>query len=321
MNKPPSPKAPDTQRSIYWALGSNVAIAAAKLAGALFTGSGALLAEGLHSIADTGNEALLLLGRHQARAPATARHPLGHGRATYFWSFMVTLLLFTVGGVLSIYEGVYKLRNPEPIESPWVAVAIVVFAMIAEGLSLRIAIQQIDTVRGSASLWRWFRETRRSELIVVAGEDLAAVCGLAVALVAILVTIAAGNSAFDAGGSIVIGVLLIVVASGLAMEIKSLLIGESAGPRTRRAIRRFLDHQTPIIDLVELITLQNGESLIVMIQAHVDPALDAAQLMRAIAECKAALKEKFPQTSRIFFEPMAPGPAPARGARARRRRR
>src|SRR5437764_33468 len=165
---------PDTVRSIVYALSANLAIAVCKARGAVFTGSGALLAETFHSLADTGNECLLLLGRRQAKAPASTHHPLGHGRATYFWSFVVALLLFVLGGVLSIYEGIHKLREPAPLVDPWVAVAIVAFAMLAEGISLRMALKQIDKVRRDLTLWRWFRETRRSELIIVLGEDIAA---------------------------------------------------------------------------------------------------------------------------------------------------
>src|SRR5438105_15655470 len=143
---------PDTARSIVYALGANLAIAVCKVLGAMLTGSGSLLAEAFHSLADTGNECLLLLGRRQARAPASSHHPLGHGRATYFWAFVVALLLFVVGGLFSIYEGFRKLHAPGPLETPWLAVAIVLFAMTAEGISLRMAVEQIDKVRGSRSL-------------------------------------------------------------------------------------------------------------------------------------------------------------------------
>ena len=198
---PSTSRQPDTVRSILFALGANLAIALTKLLGAMYTGSGALLAESFHSLADTGNECLLLLGRRQARAPASSRHPLGHGRATYFWSFIVALLLFMLGGLFSIYEGVHKLHEPEPLEAPWVAVAIVLFAMTAEGISLRVALAQIDKVRRGLSLWRWFRETRRSELIIVLGEDLAALAGLMLALAALLGTIATDNAFYDASRS------------------------------------------------------------------------------------------------------------------------
>jgi len=218
-------RAPDTVRSILYALGANVAITVVKFAGALFTGSSALLAESVHSLADTGNEALLLVGRKQASAPPSAHHPLGHGRATYFWSFIVTLLLFTVGGVFSIYQGIRKLSDQSGLDSPWTAVTIVLVAMVAEGISLRMALKQIAKVRAGRSLWRWFRETRHSELIVVLGEDLTAVIGLSIALAALALTMATDNPVYDASGSIAVGALLVVVASGLAIEIKSLLIG------------------------------------------------------------------------------------------------
>src|SRR6266576_2730966 len=261
-NMPPQP---DTARSILYALGANLAIAVCKVLGAMFTGSGALLAEAFHSLADTGNQALLLLGRKQAKAPASSHHPLGHGRATYFWAFIVALLLFVVGGVFSIYEGIRKLHAPSPLEAPWVAVAIVLFAMTAEGISLRMALKQIDKVRGSRSLWSWFRVTRRSELIVVLGEDLAAMVGLTLALAALLGTIATDDTVYDAAGSIAVGTLLMIVATGLAIEIKSLLIGESAPPRTRRAIRQFLKTLPGIVEIDNLITMQQGDDLVIAV--------------------------------------------------------
>jgi cation diffusion facilitator family transporter len=299
---PRSPQKPDTARSIFYALGANVAIAVAKFAGAAYTGSGALLAEGLHSLADTGNEALLLLGRKQAKARPSARHPLGQGRAKYFWSFVVAVLLFSIGGLLSIYEGVRKLDDVAPIEMPWVAVTIVLFAMAAEGFSLRTALQQVGKVRGDRSLWRWFRETRHSELIVVLSEDLAAIAGLFVALAALLATIATGNSVYDAAGSVAIGVVLIVVASGLANEVKSMLIGESASPRTRRAIRAFLQAQPGVLEICDLVTMQLGDDLIIAIRAYMRTST-GHDLVHAIADCKMAIAAEFPQATWIFFEP------------------
>ena len=297
------PPQPDTARTIVYALGANLAIAVCKVLGAMFTGSGALLAEAFHSLADTGNECLLLLGRRQARAPASSHHPLGHGRATYFWAFVVALLLFVVGGLFSIVEGIRKLHAPDPLEAPWLAVAIVIFAMIAEGISLRMALKQIDKVRSGRSLWSWFRVTRRSELIVVLGEDLAAIVGLALALAALLGTIATGNAVYDAVGSIAVGILLMIVASGVAIEIKSLLIGESAPPKTRRAIRRFLKAQPGIVEIENLITMQQGDDLIVAVQARMNTNATADELVRMIADCKAALRAAFPSATWIFFEP------------------
>jgi cation diffusion facilitator family transporter len=316
---PPPIRHPDTARSILYALGANIAIAVVKLGGALYTGSGALLAECLHSLADCGNEGLLLLGRKQARAPASAHHPLGHGRATYFWSFVVALLLFGLGGLVSIYEGVHKLQLRAPIAAPWLAVAIVLFAMAAEGLSLRIALKQIGKVRHDRTLWRWFRETRHSELIVVLTEDLAAITGLSLALAALLATIATGNPVYDALGSIAIGALLMIVSSGLAAEIKSLLIGESASPRTRRAIRAFLRAQPDIVELHSVVTMQQGDDLLVAVRARMKACASAGDLMKTIDERKAALRAQFPQVTWIFFEPMDVTHRAARVAHAGRK--
>ena len=314
---------PDPVRSIFYALGANVAIAAAKLAGAVFTGSGALLAEGFHSLADSGNQGLLLLGRRQARARPSARHPLGHGRATYFWAFVVALLLFGVGGVVSIYEGVQKLSRGAAIEAPWVAVAIVLFAMAAEGFSLRTALSQIAKVRRDRTLWRWFRETRHSELIVVVSEDLAAIAGLGFALAALLATIATANPVYDAAGSVAIGVLLMIVASGLGNEIKSLLIGESAAPAVRRAIRSFLKARPGVLEIHDLVTTQHGDDVVVAVRARLS-GTTAHDVVAAIADAKAALQAEFPQIARVFFEPAEAerrAPAARSALRARRSRR
>lgn len=305
---------PDTARSILYALGANVAIMLAKGAGAYVTGSSSLLAESLHSLADTANEFLLLLGRKQAKTPASAHHPLGHGRATYFWSFVVALLLFNVGGLLSIVEGIRKLDNAARIESPWVAIAIVAFAMVAEGISLRMALSQIAKVRGQLGLWSWFRETRRSELIVVLAEDIGAVAGLCIALIALLASIVTGNALYDAWGSIAIGVLLMIVASALVIETRSLLLGESASPKMRRAIRQFLNAQEDIAEIRALVTLQEGEDLLIAVQARMRAMTRPEELVAAIARCKQALKARFPQATWVAFEPVNGAEAAPAGA-------
>jgi cation diffusion facilitator family transporter len=301
---------PNGFRAILYSLGANIAIAAAKLVGAMFTGSGSLLAEAFHSLADSGNEGLLLLGRSQARAPPSAKHPLGHGRATYFWAFIVALLLFSIGGVVSIFEGVGKLRSGQNLESPLVAVAIIVFAALAEGISLYVALKEINRQRGTRSLWRWFRESRRSELIVLFGENAAALAGLAIALIAVLLTMATGNPFYDATGSIAIGALLVVVALAVSAEIKSLLIGESASPRVRRALRAFLVARPEIHRISSLITLQHGEDLVVTVKAQMRATASSRELVDAIDRCEASLKAAFPQVRWVFFEPVAADRAP-----------
>src|SRR4051812_10203982 len=202
----------DSVRTILYALGANLAIAAAKTAAAVFTGSSAMLAEAIHSYADSGNQVLLLWGMRQAKRPPSPDYPLGWGKAIFFWSFVVALVLFSLGGIFSLYEGWHKLKAPQPLTYPWVAVAILVFGLAAESVSLRACLKEINKVRNGRTLWRWFRESRQSELVVILGEDLAALLGLAVALVAVLLAAFSGNPMWDALGSMAIGAILIVVA-------------------------------------------------------------------------------------------------------------
>jgi len=294
----------DTTRSIVVSLGANVAIALAKLAGALITGSGSMLAEALHSVADSGNEGLLLWGRREAKKRPTAVHPLGQGRATYFWSFIVALLLFSMGGVASVYEGIRKLSAGEQIESPWLAIGILIFAAVAEAISLYVALRQINRVRGSRSLWKWFRTTRLSELIIVFGENGAALAGLGVALIAVLLTVWTGDPLYDAAGSIIIGVLLVVVAVAIGAQTKSLLIGESASPRVRRDIKAFLGAWPGIAAMREFITLQHGEDVFVAAKAEIQGTPSIREVEAAIAACEAGLKAAFPEVRWVFLEPI-----------------
>jgi len=292
----------DSVRTIFYALGANLAIAAAKTGAAVFTGSSAMLAEAIHSYADSGNQGLLLLGLKRAKRPPSPDYPLGHGKAVFFWSFIVALVLFSLGGLFSIYEGTHKLAQPEPLSYPWLAVGILVFALAAEAMSLRACLIEVNKVRGGRSLWRWFRESRQSELVVVLGEDLAALFGLALALVAVLITILTGDPLWDALGSIAIGAVLIVVAIGIAVEIKGLLIGQSADPETERRLRDFLDRQEDVEHVFRVLTLQLGGSLMVSIKAHMKGA-SAEELVGAINRTEASLRAAFPEVQWLFFEP------------------
>ena len=290
-------------RSIYYALAANAAVAAAKLGAAAYTGSTSLLAEAIHSGADSANQALLLLGIHRAKRPASPDHPLGYGKAIYFWSFIVALLLFSLGGMFSIYEGRHKLAGGDPLVAPWLAILILVFSIGMEVVSLRTCLEEIDKVRHGRSLWRWFRDSRHSELIVVLGEDIAALAGLSIALIAVLLTIVTGNPVYDAAGSILIGVLLIVVAIGVAVEVKSLLIGESAEPEVKQAIHTFLSQRPEIEHIFSLITLQLGTDIMVAVKARMGEKEGALALIEAINRCEADLRLAFPEIRWIFFEP------------------
>jgi len=292
----------DSVRSILYALGANLAIAAAKTGAAIYTGSSAMLAEAIHSFADSGNQALLLWGIKQAKRPPSPDYPLGWGKAVFFWSFIVALVLFVLGGLFSVYEGLHKMRHPQDLAYPWVAVGVLVFGILAEAFSLRACLQEVSKVRGGRSLWRWFRESRESELVVILGEDLAALFGLALALAAVLLTIATGNARWDALGSVAIGLVLIVVAGGLAQEIKGLLIGQSADPAVVARMRDFLERHDGVEKLFGLLTLQLGTSVMVAVKARMK-GRTADELVAAINDCEAAMRVEFPEIQWLFFEP------------------
>ena len=293
----------DSLKTIFFALGANFAIFVSKAFAAYVTGSGAMTAEAVHSLADCGNQGLLLLGMKNAKAPPTPDHPLGQGKAIYFWSFLVALLLFSVGGAFSIYEGLHKLHDSEPVKYAWVAVAILAFGVVAESVSLWGALREIDKERGELGLWRWFRESRQSELIVIFGEDLAALLGLAFALLAVLLTLLTGNPLFDALGTLAIGVLLIVIAVFIAVEVKALLIGQSVDPEVKVEILRFLDARPEIARVFNLITLQLGNDVMVAVKAEMSRDLSTKGLVDAINAVEKDMKVRFPEIRWSFFEP------------------
>ena len=292
----------DSLRTILYALGANLAIAAAKTAAAIATGSSAMLAEAIHSYADSGNQGLLLWGMRQAKRPPSPDYPLGWGKAVFFWSFIVALVLFSLGGLFSLYEGWHKLTHPEALSYPWVAVGVLVFGLIAEAISMRACLHEVNKVRGARTVWRWFRESRQSELVVILGEDFAALVGLALALIAVLLAIGTGNPMWDGLGSMWIGVILIGVAAGIGREIKGLLIGQSADPQTVEQLRRFVEAREGVEKVYRVLTLQLGTSLMVSCKVKIK-ATTAGQLVARINEVEAALRVEFPEIQWLFFEP------------------
>ncbi len=293
----------DSTRAVLFALGANFAIAVAKGVAAFFTGSSAMLAETVHSLADCGNQLLLLLGMRQARQPASPEYPLGYGKAIYFWSFLVAVMLFTVGGMFSLYEGVHKLQQPEPLKMWWWAAGVLVFGIVAEAISMRACLQEVNKARGGRSLWRWFRESRQAELVVIFGEDLAALLGLVFALIAVLLTVVTGNPIWDAIGTIFIGVLLIVVAVFVAIEVKAMLIGQSIDPERQAELRRFIEDRPEVGRVISLITLQLGNDAMVSVQAQMREQQSATVLVEQINAVERALKAQFPEVKWSFFEP------------------
>lgn len=293
----------DSTRAVLFALGANFAIAVAKGVAAFFTGSSAMFAETVHSLADCGNQLLLLLGMRRAQKPPTPDYPLGYGKEIYFWSFLVAVMLFTIGGMFSLYEGIHKLREPAPLQQWWWAVGVLLFGIVAEGMSMRACLQEVAKARAGRSTWRWFRDSRQSELVVIFGEDFAALLGLCFALVAVLLTAATGNPLWDAAGTVMIGVLLIVVAVLVAIEIKAMLIGQSVDPAVQARMRRFLDERPEIGNVINLITLQLGNDVMVSVQAEMREEQSARSLAMQINEVERALKLEFPEVRWSFFEP------------------
>ncbi|MBN3762637.1 cation diffusion facilitator family transporter [Burkholderia sp. Ac-20365] len=296
----------ESPKAIFYALAANLGIAVCKFAAAAFTGSGAMFAEAIHSTADCGNQVLLLFGLKQARRPASVLHPLGAGRAIYFYSLLVALLLFFVGGAFSVYEGVHRLMAHEPLSHAYIALAVLGVSVVLEAFSLMGAIREIRKTNTNKSMWRWFRETRESELLVVTGEDVAALLGLAIAFVAVLLTMITGNTAFDAWGSIGVGVLLMVIAFLVAREVKSMMIGESASPEVRRAIEAHLRARSEIRSIINLITLQWGRHVVVAVQAEMIDYDSGRAMVDAINIVEADLQDAFPQVRWVFFEPDVP---------------
>ena len=293
----------DSLKSILFALGANFAIALAKTAGAVFTGSSSMLAEAIHSFADCANQALLIWGLKEARRQASPDHPLGHGRAIYFWSFIVALMLFSMGGLFSIYEGVHKLHDTEPVKYAWVAVAILGFGVAAESVSLWGALREINKERGDQSLWQWFTSSRQSELLVIFGEDLAALGGLTLALVFIGISMITGNPMWDAIGSICIGVLLVLVAVLVGVEVKALLVGQSAEPQVLARLRAHIEAQPEVAQVYSLITQQLGSEIMVAVKARMQPMASDLALITAINEVERRIRGEFSQVRWIFFEP------------------
>ena len=293
----------DSTRAILFALGANFAIACAKGVAAFFTGSSAMLAETVHSLADCGNQLLLLLGMRQARKPPSPDYPLGYGKAIYFWSFLVAVMLFTVGGMFSLYEGIHKLQHPEPLKQWWWAAGVLVFGIVAESVSMRACMHEVNKARGGRSLWQWFRQSRQAELVVIFGEDLAALFGLVFALIAVLLAVFTGNPVWDAVGTIAIGALLIVVAVFVAIEVKAMLIGQSVDPERQAQMREFLENRAEIGRVISLITLQLGNEALVSVQAEMSEEQSARALAEQINAVERAFKAQFPEVRWSFFEP------------------
>ncbi len=294
---------PDSIKSILYALFANLSIAVAKGAAAFLTGSGAMLAEAIHSLVDSCNQLLLLFGMRQSQRQPDAKYPLGYGKSIYFWSFLVAVILFSLGGMFSLYEGVHKFTHPQPLTKPVIAVAVLVFAIIAESASLWGCMRAVNKERQNRSIPRWFRNSRSSELLVVFGEDVAALLGLGLALFAVLASAITGNPMYDALGTVMIGVLLVVIAFMLAVEVKALLIGQGVEAHVYQQMKTFLLDQSEVEHVYNLLTLQMGPDVMVAVKVRMQQTGTENELINSINQVERLFREAFPTTRWLFFEP------------------
>ncbi|MFE2377862.1 cation diffusion facilitator family transporter [Streptomyces sp. NPDC059398] len=291
-------------KAIVAALGANLSIAAAKFVAFLFSGSSSMLAESVHSLADSGNQGLLLLGGKKAQREATPQHPFGYGRERYIYAFLVSIVLFSVGGMFAVYEGYEKVKHPHSLDNWYWPVGVLVFAIIAEGYSFRTAIKESNQTRGTLSWAQFIRRAKAPELPVVLLEDFGALIGLALALVGVGLAVTTGNGVWDGIGTLCIGTLLILIAIVLAAETKSLLLGEAAGTAEVDKIKEaIVDHDT-VTSVIHMRTLHLGpEELLVAAKIAVQHDDTAAEVARAINAAEARIREAVPIARVIYLEP------------------
>jgi cation diffusion facilitator family transporter len=292
-------------KAVVAALFANAGIALAKFVGFLITGSGSMLAESVHSVADSGNQALLLLGGARAKRAPTREHPFGYGRERYFWAFVVAIILFSVGGMFAVYEGIEKIRHPHEIESVTVAIGILVVAIVLETFSFRTAIREGRLVKEpQVSWWTFIRRSKNPELPVVLLEDLAAEVGLILALIAVSVSKATGDALWDGIGTLIIGLLLIVVAVILAIEMKGLLIGESATVTDQQKIAASIEGDVGVQRLIHMRTQHIGpDELLVGAKVELVPDLSVAEAAEVVDRIETAVRRAVPTARIMYLEP------------------
>jgi len=293
-------------KAILAALAANLGIAIAKFVAFLLTGAASMLAESVHSLADSGNQGLLLLGARKSLRPPTERHPFGYARVRYFWAFVVALVLFSMGGLFALYEGIQKLRTPHELESPAIAIGVLVFAILLEAYSLRTAIVETRHVKKPGeSYWRFIKRSKSPELPTVLLEDVGAMVGLVLALLGVVLATVTGADRFDALGSVGIGILLVVIAFVLAVEMKSLLIGEAAEPEVIAALKAAVADGPEVTQILSFRTLHLGpDDILVAAKVELVAAADSREeVARAIDATEARMRTACPMAKLIFLEP------------------
>jgi cation diffusion facilitator family transporter len=291
--------------AVYSALAANIGIAIAKFVAAALSGSSASLSEGVHSVADSGNEMLLLFGLRRARRPPTAAHPYGHGKELYFWSLIVAIILFAMGGGLSIYQGVAHLRKPVPLVRPVVNYVVLSVALVFESTSLFVARRQLFRKKKPTSTWRGLRASKDPSVFTIVAEDTAAVAGILVAFIGIALSQLFGQPAFDAIASVLVGVILAVVAMALARESRDLLVGESADAELVREIERLAYAEKAVSGIGRILTMQLGpDQVLVTLEIEFSPDLRARELAQVVERIEADVREAHREVTHIFIEPV-----------------
>ena len=291
-------------KAIIAALMANIGIAISKFVAFAFTGSSSMLSEAIHSVADSGNQILLLVGNKRSKKKADESHPFGYGRRRYVYGFIVAIVLFLIGGLFSLYEGIHKWQHPEPLNDWWIAVLVLVIAIGLEGYSFRTALREANKSRGKRSLFRFVKDARQPELPVILLEDAGALTGLVLALLGVGAAVITGDGRFDALGAMGIGALLIVIAIFLAIEMTAMLVGESALPEEVAAIRKALEDSSGVERVIHLRTMHVGpDELLVAAKIAIHESDTGAQIAQAINEAETALRSAVPSAKYIFLEP------------------
>lgn len=291
-------------RAIIAAFFANVGIAVSKFVAFIATGSASMLAEAIHSLADTSNQGLLLLGRKRARRPADARHPFGYGRNRYFWPFVVALVLFSVGGLFAIFDGIEKLRTPQSVDSPIWAIVVLTIAVGLESFSLRTALHESRDARGNSSLLGFIRRTKDAEISAVLLEDTGALIGLVFAFIGVMMAWITDDSRWDALGSLAIGILLVMIAALLAYETSSLLLGESISPEDEAEIRTAILGAATVQRIIHLRAIHiSPDTVLLATKLEFDHDLTFEHLARCIDDVEAHVRSAYPKAELIFIEP------------------
>ena len=294
---------PESRKAIYAAMGANIAIAATKFMAAAFTGSSAMISEGIHSLVDTGNGGLLLLGIERSQRPADAAHPFGYGKELYFWTLIVAIMIFAVGGGISAYEGLLHILNPKPVEEPMWNYVVLGLAIVFEGISFYVAFRAFQSAKGEQAFWRAVHTSKDPTTFTVLFEDSAALLGLLVALVGVYLAHEFNNPYFDGAASIVIGAILAAVAVLLAYESKGLLIGEGADAKTLQEIERLAESNRQVERVNRALTMYFGpHTVLLAMDLQFRKDLSGAELEQTVDGLEEAIRKRFPDVQHIFIE-------------------